>query len=105
MFDPFFTSGVWGGGGSASVTFGSSCQYSSVDLHIALVVRLLMFCHALLTRLSNKIRVIFRSIGLLVDSKLFEGKLLGMKLICRTNIKTATGGIDGIFPGATSAMW
>ena len=105
MFNLFSTSGVWGGGGAASVTFGSSCQYSSVYLQIDLVVRLLSFCHALLARIFNKIRLIFISLGLLGDSKVFEGKLVGMEVICRTNIKTAPGGIYGIFPGATSSMW
>ena len=32
-----------------SISFSGKSQYSSVDLHVALVVRLFRFCHALLT--------------------------------------------------------
>ena len=44
-----------------------------------------------------------RSLGLEGDSKVFDGKLVVMQVICRTNIQTVHGGIYGISPGATSA--
>ena len=55
--------------------------------------------------LFNKIGLIVRSIGLAGDSKGFDGKLVGMQVICRTNIQTAPGGIYGISTGANLAIW
>ena len=47
------------------------------------------------------IGLIVRTLGLAGDSKGFDGKLVGMQVICRTNIQTAPGTIYGISSGAT----
>ena len=44
-------------------------------------------------------------LGLARDSKGFDGKLVGMQVICITNIQTAPEDIYGISPGATLAIW
>ena len=54
--------------------------------------------------LFNKIRLIVRSLDLAGDSKGFDGKLVSMQVICRTNIQTAPGDIYGISPGANLSM-
>ena len=59
----------------------------------------------ILIHLFIQITLIVRSIGLAGYSKDLDSKLVGMQVICRTNIQTAPGGIYGISPGATLAMW
>ena len=46
-----------------------------------------------------------RSIGLAGESKFFDGKLVVMQVICKTNIQTFPRGIYGLSPGDNLAMW
>ena len=49
--------------------------------------------------------LIVRCLGLSGDSKGFAGKLVGVQVICKTNIKTTPGNIYVISPEDTLVMW